>query len=244
MAASSTAGRPRSGAAGTRAQNGRVSILGTTGGLWSVPTLEIPEVGHVPSMSILASARQAGPSALISTVSRSVGLGPVRPWLPAGQTLRARVFRHGLEPGTGVEWVDEAGVVDAQVRLSYAATAHWQRGGRDQPGAAARQPGRHRRRPAPPPGGTRPPAYARATRMLTAATPYLVAGGWLLSLGARQCGAETFELCCAAGDDDEWRSFADLRISPRPHGAQTLHADPLANVLPGLEAGVPAPRAG
>jgi len=205
-------------------------------------TVEIPKSGHVPTMSILASARQAGPSALISTVSRSVGLGPVQPWLPAGQTLRARVFRHGLEPGTGVEWVDEAGVVDAQVRLSYAATLTGNAVAvtslalrLDNPDGTV---GDLLLRPA-----ARGPRRTPRERMLTAATPYIVAGGWLLSLGARQCGAETFELCCAAGTG-EWRSFADLRISPRPHGGRTLHADPQANVLPGLEAGIPAPRAG
>jgi hypothetical protein len=77
--------------------------------------------------------------------------------------------------------------------------------------------------------------------MLVAATPYLVPGG-LLSLGARQCGAETFELCCHAGDGDEWRGFADLRISPHAHDAQPLEVDPVAHVLPGLETSVPAPR--
>ncbi|WP_344158174.1 hypothetical protein [Nocardioides koreensis] len=193
-------------------------------------------------MSILASARQAGPSALISTVSRSVGLGPVQPWLPAGETLGARLFRHGLEPGTGVEWIDETGVGDAQVRLSYAATLTGNAVAvtslalrLDNPDGSVgdlflRAPARGSRRTA-------------RERMLVAATPYLVAGGRLLSLGARQCGAETFELCCARGDG-EWRGFADLRISPRPHGGRPLHPDPLANVLPGLEAGIPAPRAG
>jgi hypothetical protein len=43
-----------------------------------------------------------------------------------------------------------------------------------------------------------------------------VAGG-LLSLGARQCGAETFELLCVAGDG-EWRELADLRICPHRVG--------------------------
>jgi hypothetical protein len=205
-------------------------------------TVEVGTTGHDFTMSILASARQAGPSALISSVSRSVGRGPVQPWLPAGQTLRARLFRHGLEPGTGVEWIDEAGVVDAQVRLSYAATLTGNAVAAtslalrlDNPDGTVgdlllRSPARGPRR-------------TPRERMLTAASPYIVAGGRLLSLGARQCGAETFELCCAVGDG-EWRGFADLRISPRPHGGRPLHADPSAHVLPGLEAGIPVPRAG
>lgn len=193
-------------------------------------------------MSILANARQAGPTALISTVSRSVGLGPVQPWLPAGETLGARLFRQGLEPGTGVEWIDEAGAVDAQVRLSYAASLT---------GNAVSVTSLALRFDNPD-GSTgdlllrsaaRAPRRTVRERMLTAATPYIVAGGRLLSLGARQCGAETFELCCALGNG-EWRGFADLRISPRPHGGRPLHPDPLGNVLPGLEASIPAPRAG
>jgi len=203
-------------------------------------------------MSILASARQAGPSTLASpaslispasllgTVSRTVGLGQARPWLPAEKTLRARAFRHGLEPGSGVAWLDEAGVVDARVRLGYAPSL---RGNtltvtslavrfEDDDGSVGdlllRAPVRGARR-------------ARVGGMLVAATPYLVPGG-LLSLGARQCGAETFELCCHAGDGDEWRGFADLRISPHAHDAQPLEVDPVAHVLPGLETSVPAPR--
>ncbi len=206
--------------------------------------------GHRPSMSILATARQTGPSALISTVSRSVGLGPVRPWLPAAETLRARAFRHGLEPRVGVEWIDEPGVVDAQVRLSYASAL----AGNavhvtglavrfDNPDGSVgdlllRAPARTARQRS---ARQRPPRQAPRDRMLTAATPYLVAGGLLLSLGARQCGAETFELCCA-GPDGVWRGFADLRISPSPHGGQPLRPDPLAHVLPGLETSIPAPR--
>ena len=203
-------------------------------------------------MSILAGARHAGPSTLVSpaslmspatlmsTMSRTVGLGPVRPWLPAEETLRARAFRHGLEPGSGVAWLDEAGVVDARVRLGYAPSL---RGNAvtvtslavrfdNEDGSVGdlllRAPVRGRGR-------------ARAAGMLVAATPYLVPGG-LLSLGARQCGAETFELCCHAGDDEEWRGFADLRISPHPHDALPLEVDPVAHVLPGLETSVPAPR--
>jgi len=203
-------------------------------------------------MSILASARQAGPftlaspaslispASLLGTVSRTVGLGQARPWLPAEKTLRARAFRHGLEPGAGVAWLDEAGVVDARVRLGYAPSL---RGNtltvtslavrfEDDDGSVGdlllRAPVRGARR-------------ARVGGMLVAATPYLVPGG-LLSLGARQCGAETFELCCHAGDGDEWRGFADLRISPHAHDAQPLEVDPVAHVLPGLETSVPAPR--
>ena len=71
--------------------------------------------------------------------------------------------------------------------------------------------------------------------MLTAATPYLVPGGQLVSLGARLCGAETFELCCASGSG-EWRGFADLRVSPVPRDLALLAPDPEGNVLPGLEA--------
>lgn len=192
-------------------------------------------------MSILASARQAGPSTLISTVSRTVGIGQVRPWLPAEETLRARAFRHGLEPGAGVAWLDEAGIVDARVRLGYAPSL---RGNAptvtslavrfdNEDGSVGDLLLRAQLRG--------PRRQARVGGMLVAATPYLVPGG-LLSLGARQCGAETFELCCHGGDDGEWRGFADLRISPHPRDAQPLRVDPVAHVLPGLETSLPAPR--
>ena len=209
-------------------------------------------------MSILASARQAGPSTLasaslispatlirpatlVSTVSRTVGIGQVRPWLPAEETLRARAFRHGLEPGAGVAWLDEAGIVDARVRLGYAPSL---RGNAltvttlavrfdNEDGSVGDLLLRAQLRG--------PRRRARVGGMLVASTPYLVPGG-LLSLGARQCGAETFELCCHAGDDAEWRGFADLRVSPHPYDAQPLRVDPVAHVLPGLETSVPAPR--
>ncbi|MFC4783545.1 hypothetical protein ACT8ZV_03665 [Nocardioides sp. MAHUQ-72] len=193
-------------------------------------------------MSILASVRQAGPSGLLTSVSRTVGLGPARPWLPAGETLRARLYRHGLEPGVGVPWLDEPGVVDAQVRLTYAASLA---------GSQVAVTGLALRVENPDGSVGDVLMQARGPRrgaardtVLTTATPYVVAGvpGGLLTLGARQCGAETFELLCVAGDG-EWRPFGDLRVSPRPHGGRPLDPDPLANVLPGLTTRIPAPRA-
>jgi len=197
-------------------------------------------------MSILAHARQAG----LHSVSRTVGLGIARPWLPAGETLRARLFRRGLEPGTGVPWIDESGTVDAQVRLTYAVSLTGQATSvatlalrfENPDGSVGdlllRAPSRDRRAS---------PAVRRGGRdtLLTTPTPYVVAGvaGGMLSLGARQCGTETFELSCVAGDG-EWRGFADLRISPRPHGGLPLRVDPGAHALPGLESSIPAPRAG
>lgn len=206
-------------------------------------------------MSILANARQAG----LLSVSRTVGLGAVRPWLPAGETLSARLFRRGLEPGTGVPWIDESGTVDAQVRLLYGVslTGHassvallalrLESADGSVGDLLLRAPSRDRRTPA---AARR--ALGRAggraggrEGMLTTPTPYVVAGvaGGMLSLGARQCGTETFELSCIAGDG-EWRDFADLRISPRPRGGLPLRVDPVAHALPGLEISIPAPRNG
>ena len=198
-------------------------------------------------MSILATARQAG----LRSVCRTVGRGAPPPWLPADVTLRARLFRRGLEAAAGVAWIDESGVVDAQVRLTYGVSLT---GGSTTVTTLAlrventdgsvgdlllRAPARERRNASAERRG------AGRDAMLTTPTPYVVAGvaGGMLSLGARQCGAETFELSCIAGDGD-WHGFGDLRISPRPHGGPPLQVDPVAHPLPGLETGIPAPRAG
>jgi hypothetical protein len=200
-------------------------------------------------MSILANARQAGHAGLTSAVSRgtrTIGLAPTPPWLPARRTLRARLFRHGLEAPTGVPWIDESGMDDARVRLVYGSSVT---GGAVAVTALAlrvdltdgsagdlllRAPGR--------PPWSRPGARRLVgDTMLTPATPYVVRGG-LLSLGARQCGTETFELCCATSESG-WRGFADLRISPSVDGTGRLRLDPARNPLPGLATSVPAPRA-
>jgi hypothetical protein len=161
-------------------------------------------------MSILGSARRAAPSALLTTVSRGVGRAPARPWLPASVPLRARLYRHGTAPALGVPWLDGTGELDAVARVTYASSLARSRGVVTGLDLRLDHPeGREELRLRGP--GTRPEP------LLTAATAYAAAGvaGGLLSLGARQCGAETFELLCVAGDG-EWRELADLRICPHP----------------------------
>jgi hypothetical protein len=159
-------------------------------------------------MSILGSARRAAPTTLLATVSRGVGRAPARPWLPAGLPLLARLYRHGTEPAVGVPWLDEPGELDAVVSVTYASSAARTRGVVTGLDLRVEHPGGSEdlrlRRPTVRPGP-----------VLVSATAYAAAGvpGGLLSLGARQCGAQTFELLCVAGDG-EWRELADLRICP------------------------------
>lgn len=191
-------------------------------------------------MSLLGAARHTGWSAgdLFTTVSRTVGVRPAQPWLPQGQTLRARVFRHGLEPPVWVPWLDNGGVDEALVRLTCGTSLtgatvvtslalRVEQAGDVSGDLVFRGPLRNHhpsRRPA----------------MMTAG-PYLVDSG-LISLGARQCGAETFELSCLA-DDGDWVGFADVRVGARPLDGTVLLVDPAANPLPGLEMSIRVPRA-
>jgi hypothetical protein len=156
--------------------------------------------------------------------------------LPPGQTLQARVFRHGLEQPVSVPWLDNGGVDEALVRLGRGSSLT---GApvvnclalrvelADGSVADVLLRGRPSRRPARDP--------------LLVSGPYVFDGG-LISLGARQCGAETFELSCRTEQDD-WRGFADLRVSASSTGEPALHADPATHLLPGLDIAVPAPRA-
>ena len=212
-------------------------------------------------MSLLAPSRLAAPTTLWSTVSRSLGLASAGPWLPAGRTLQGRLFRCGLEPATGVPWLDEPGVVDARVGLAYApgrsgggpavATlvirlAHpggvagdlVLRGGpRSRWVTGRRDTGRRDtgRRVT----GRRRAVHTGPGPLLVSVPSYDVAGR-PLALAARPCGAETFELLVAL-DREPWRPFADLRVRPRPLDDRPLRPDPVARPLPGLRVARPGP---
>lgn len=202
-------------------------------------------------MSILASARQTGLGAgeLLSSVTRSVGLGGAEPWLRPGETLGARLFRHGTTPAVGVAWLDEAGVDEALVRLTCSGSLT---GGSPvvtglalrlpQPDGSVgdvlfRAPARAARGPWGAAAARRP---GRGT-LLTTGAAYLSDSG-LVTLAARQCGIETFELSCLAGEG-EWQHVGDLRVCALRTGLDPFVTDPAGNQVPGLEPAAWAPGA-
>jgi hypothetical protein len=181
-------------------------------------------------------------------VTRTIGLTPRRPWLPAGETLRGRLFVPGQDPALGVDLLDRPGALDLRVRLGYA------------PGLIAAGPqvstlalrldvgGRPADLLFSAPPAARGTARRRRDRgaddctLLASRTAYAVAGRPLV-LAARVCGSESLELLCREdghehdhehGHGNGWRSVADLRVSPFPVGEPPLLADPVAHPLPGL----------
>lgn len=191
-------------------------------------------------MSFLGTARHAGSSAgeLYAAVSRTCGRRPAQPWLPPGPTLGAQVFRHGLEQPVWVPWLDNGGVDQALLRLTCATTMRGapvvtslalrvEQAGDSFGDLVFRRPLRN--------------LYSSRRPTMMTAGPYLVDSG-VISLGARECGAETFELYCLA-DDGDWVGFADVRVGALPVDGTPLEADPVSNPLPGLEMSIRLPRA-
>ncbi|MGZ4446261.1 MAG: hypothetical protein ACXVEC_06225 [Nocardioides sp.] len=190
-------------------------------------------------MSLFAAPRLTGVHAgdLLSTMTRTVGLRPTTPWLPAGETLRGRVFRHGLTPPVDVAWLDNAGVDDAWVRLTapmaltgtpVAATAlemRVEQADGSVGDVVLRAPAR----------GWASTASRRSAReqALVATTSYASPHG-SVQISARRTGAESFALACRPGAGD-WVYFADLRISSRPWTGEVFEPEPEVNLLPGLE---------
>ena len=196
-------------------------------------------------MTLLSLARTAGSSAggaLLATATRSLAVvrPAAKPLHPEGDLVRGRIYRHGLEPGTGVPWLDERGEDEVVVRLSRAIGL---------PGALPDIHGLAIRVPVEGGGhgdllfattgwgrlsrfvltASRSPLGRPMTTLLPYSTPY----GPLL-LGARADGAETFELSCASPGGD-WRPFADLRFRQVPAGDGPITFDPVRNQLPDLE---------
>ena len=195
-------------------------------------------------MTLRSLARTAGSSAggaLLAVATRSLAAvrPAAKPLHPEGSLVRARIYRHGLSPGTGVPWLDAAGEDEVVVRLSRAIGLPG--GLPDIHGLAIRIPlegGGHGDLLFASTGWGRLSRFVLTAsrspqgRPMTTLLPYQAPSGPLL-LGARADGTETFELSCAPAGGD-WRPFADLRLSQSPGGDGPIDFDPVVNQVPGL----------
>ena len=171
-------------------------------------------------------------------------LGAVRPSAkplhPKGRVVRACLYRDGLEPALGVEFLDTKGIDEVLVRESRAIGL---------PGSVPDIQGLAVR--VPKPDGTygdllfATTGWGKLTRFtlttsrttygrpMTTLLPYRTEAGPIV-LGAKGVGGHSVELSCAIGDG-EWRRVADLVITEQDAGDPTISFDPVLNQLPGLE---------
>jgi hypothetical protein len=194
-------------------------------------------------LSLARAASSAGGAVLAGATRSLAALRPAaKPLHPEGSLVRGRIYRHGLTPGTGVPWLDEAGEDEVVVRLSRAIGLPGLLP--DIHGLAVRIPlegGGHGDLLFASTGWGRVSRFVLTAsrspqgRPMTTLLPYATPSGPLL-LGARADGAETFELSCAPAGGD-WRPFADLRFSQAPAraGDGAVDFDPVLNRIPGLE---------
>ena len=171
-------------------------------------------------------------------------LGAIRPAAkplhPKGRVLKACLYRHGLEPPLGVEFLDTESIDEVVVRESRAIGL---------PGSMPDIQGLAIRftKPDGTPGDLlfATTGWGKITRFtlttsrttygrpMTTLLPYRTEAGPVV-LGARSVGGHSVELSCAVGDG-EWRRFADLVITDQDAGDPTISFDPVLNQLPGLE---------
>ncbi|GEP33992.1 hypothetical protein NSZ01_17600 [Nocardioides szechwanensis] len=163
-----------------------------------------------------------------------------KPLHPQGRVLEACLYRHGVEPPLGVEFLDTVSTDEVVVRESRAIGLPRQLP--DIHGLAIKMTNAD--------GTTGDLLFAttgsgrlsrfvltfsKSTygRPLTTLLPYSTSAGPIV-LGARAVGFSTVELRCSVGDG-EWRHFADLRLSETVGADQDISFDPVRNQLPGLE---------
>jgi hypothetical protein len=192
------------------------------------------------SPRVTRRAASAG-GALLAAGTR--GLAAVRPAAkplhPRGSIVEARLYRHGVRPPLGVEFLDTASTDDVLVRESRSiGLPAWLP---DIHGLAIKvtnADGSHGDVLFATTGLGRATRYAltlsrrRYGRPMTTLLPYRTEAGPVL-LGARSSGGATVEILCAVGDGD-WRHVADLRLTEREGDDQSLSFDPVRNLLPGL----------
>ncbi|HYF72422.1 MAG TPA: hypothetical protein VD864_06355 [Nocardioides sp.] len=195
----------------------------------------------MPALDAPAHALAAAGGTLLAATTRAVAAvrPAAKPLHPRGDVTRARLFRTGADPATGVAWLDEPGQDDVLVRRSRAIGLPGTMP--DIHGLAVRVPRSD--------GGNGDLLLASTgwgrltrfvltasrsprTRPMTTLLPYRTARGPLL-LGARATGEESFELAVAT-PEGEWSRFAELRLSSRPGEDAQISFDPVANQLPGL----------
>lgn len=198
--------------------------------------------GRTHTLDPLVRTASSAGGALLSGATRALAAvrPAAKPLHPQGQVQQACLYRHGVEPPVGVEFLDTVSTDEVVVRESRAIGLPRQLP--DIHGLAIRVPnadGSH--------GDLlfATTGWGKVTRFvltfsktpygrpLTTLLPYDTAAGPVL-LGARSSGAHTVELVCSVGDR-EWRHFADLRLSQSDAPDQDISFDPVRNQLPGLE---------
>ena len=154
--------------------------------------------------------------------------------------MRGRIYRHGLDPGTGVPWLDEPGEDEVVVRLSRAIGLPG--GLPDIHGLAVRVPlqgGGHGDLLFASTGWGRLSRFVLTAsrspqaRPMTTLLPYHAPSGPSCSApapaGRRRSSCPSRRPAATGGP------FADLRFSLAPSGDGPVDFDPVANRLPGLE---------
>lgn len=207
-------------------------------GPWSDPAA----FGYLRRMSLLTRGPAAVGGALLATGTKAIAAvrPAAKPLHPRGRLREACLYRHGLTPPLGVEWLDGVGIDEVLVRESRGIGLPDRMP--DVHGLAVKVTG---------PDGSQgdlllgSTGWGRLTRYLATASrttygrpmttllPYRTAAGPVL-IGARAIGVETIELACAVGTG-EWRHFADLRLSTTYVDDPDVYFDPVVNQLPGLD---------
>ncbi|HTW16320.1 MAG TPA: hypothetical protein VMF51_14390 [Nocardioides sp.] len=201
-------------------------------------------------MSLLAPVRHGAATlggSLLATATRATSaIRPAaKPLHPRGGVRRACLYRTGVDPAIGVEFLDAAGIDEVVVRESRAIGLPHALP--DIHGLAIRVPnadGSHGDLLLATTGWGRVSRFvltaSRSTygRPMTTLLPYRTAAGPVV-LGARTNGHDTIELSCSVRDG-AWRRFADLRLSGKDaqeyaEGDADISFDPVLNRLPGLD---------
>lgn len=198
-----------------------------------------------PCRSAASTASAAGGLVLAGATRTLAAVRPAgKPLHPRGRLVTAVLRRHGVEPRTGVPWLDDSGVDEVLVRWSTAVGLP--PGLPDVQGLAVRVPlaeGDQRTRHADllfaSTGKGRLTRFvltvARSAygRPLTTLMPYRSPRGPLV-LAALPRSAGRFELACAS-PGGEWRPFAELTLSETQGPDPTISFDPVRNTVPGLQ---------
>ena len=179
---------------------------------------------------------------MLGVGARTLGaLRPARkPLHPAGRVVTGRLHRHGLDPPTGVVFLDTPG--DEPVLVRESRSIGLPESFPDIHGLAVRVTN-----PDDSPGDLllATTGWGRVTRFvlsvsrttygrpMTTLFPYRTEAGPVL-LGARSDYPGVVQLACAIGGGP-WRSFAELTIAQQDAPDPTISFDPVMHQIPGLE---------